>query len=107
MFLRLSDEERDGVVNRARYAGYIEKQQREAQTLRDDESLRIPAGFHFERPGLSAEVVEKLQKVRPASLGQAARIPGVTPAAVAVLRMNLRYETRGASGTPRGADDLP
>lgn len=99
----LPDEELEGVLNRARYAGYIEKQEREARSLRDDEALRIPAGFLFERPGLSTEVVEKLNKVQPSSLGQAARIPGITPAAVAVLRMSLRYEQRSASGAGRSA----
>ncbi|MBI2215107.1 MAG: tRNA uridine-5-carboxymethylaminomethyl(34) synthesis enzyme MnmG [Acidobacteria bacterium] len=100
---RLADEELEGVVNRARYSGYIEKQEREARNLRDDDSLKIPPGFHFERPGLSTEVIEKLKRVQPASLGQAARIPGMTPAAVAVLRINLRYELRSASGAGRGA----
>jgi tRNA uridine 5-carboxymethylaminomethyl modification enzyme len=99
----LPDEELEGVVNRARYSGYIEKQEREARSLRDDESLRIPAGFLFERPGLSTEVVEKLNRVQPASLGQAARIPGITPAAVAVLRMSLRYEQRNQSGAGSSA----
>ena len=106
-FACLSEEEAEGVVNRARYAGYIEKQEREARNVRGDESLTIPAGFRFERPGLSAEVVEKLQRVQPASLGQAARIPGMTPAAVAVLRMNLRFEERSVNGQGRGAANLP
>jgi len=103
----LSSEEKEGVVNRARYAGYIEKQEREARNVRDDEALRIPVDFRFERPGLSAEVVGKLRRVQPASLGQAARIPGITPAAVAVLRMNLRYEQRSANGPGRGTANLP
>ncbi|MGK2859563.1 MAG: tRNA uridine-5-carboxymethylaminomethyl(34) synthesis enzyme MnmG [Thermoanaerobaculia bacterium] len=106
-FDELSPEEKEGVVNRARYAGYIEKQEREARNVRDDETLRIPAGFRFARPGLSAEVVEKLTRVQPASLGQAARIPGITPAAVAVLRMNLRYEERSANGPGRSTANLP
>ncbi|MFA6957660.1 MAG: tRNA uridine-5-carboxymethylaminomethyl(34) synthesis enzyme MnmG [Thermoanaerobaculia bacterium] len=102
----LPDDELEGVLNRARYAGYIEKQEREARSVRDDEALRIPVGFHFERPGLSTEVVEKLNKVQPSSLGQAARIPGVTPAAVAVLRMSLRYELRNSIGSGRSAQNL-
>lgn len=102
----LLDDEREGVVNGARYAGYIEKQEKEAKGLRDDETMAIPPGFSFERPGLSAEVVEKLRKVRPVSLGQASRIPGMTPAAVAVLRMSLRYESRNAGGAGRSAQNL-
>jgi len=92
----LSDEEREGIVNRTRYAGYIEKQAQQAERVLQDESLRIPAGFAFERPGLSREVVEKLNRVRPISLGQAARIRGVTPAAVAILRMHLSRQRPAA-----------
>jgi len=90
LFAELTDEERDGVVATLRYAGYIERQQREAERLRADEELRIPGGMEFALPGLSREMVEKLSFVRPASLGQASRIPGVTPAAVAILRMHVR-----------------
>lgn len=86
----LSDEEREGVFNRARYSGYLEKQRREVRMLAQDEETLIPASFQYDRPGMSREVVEKLSFVRPRSLGQAARIPGVTPAAVAILRMSLR-----------------
>jgi tRNA uridine 5-carboxymethylaminomethyl modification enzyme len=52
----------------------------------------IPASFDFAIPGLSREVGEKLQLVRPATLGQAARIPGVTPAAIAILDVYLRLQ---------------
>ncbi len=89
-FGALSEEEQEGVVSRLRYAGYIERQQREAQKLVEDEDLRIPAGMTYTLPGLSREMVEKLSNVRPMSLGQASRIPGVTPAAVAIVRMHLR-----------------
>lgn len=89
-FERMSLEETEGVVNRLRYAGYIERQEREAARLVEDESLRIPRDISYRLPGLSREMVEKLSFVQPASLGQASRIPGVTPAAVAILRMNLR-----------------
>jgi tRNA uridine 5-carboxymethylaminomethyl modification enzyme len=86
----LTAEELEGVLSGLRYAGYVEKQEREAARLRDDETLRIPPGFAYRRPGLSTELVEKLEKVRPLSLGQASRIPGMTPAGIAVLRMHLR-----------------
>lgn len=89
-FRALSDEESDGVVSRLRYGGYIERQQREAARMHEDEDLRIPASMTFALPGLSREMTEKLTKVRPHSLGQASRIPGVTPAAIAILRMHLR-----------------
>jgi tRNA uridine 5-carboxymethylaminomethyl modification enzyme len=93
----LADEERDGVVNELRYAGYIERQQREAEKARNDEELRIPQTMSYALPGLSREMTEKLSFVRPASIGQASRIPGVTPAAIAILRMHVRRGTTGAA----------
>ena len=98
-FRALSEEEREGVVSRLRYAGYLERQQREASRMVEDEELRIPADMTFTLPGLSREMVEKFSRVRPASLGQASRIPGVTPAAVAILRMHVR---RGRGNGERG-----
>jgi tRNA uridine 5-carboxymethylaminomethyl modification enzyme len=89
-FRDLSEEEKEGVVSRLRYAGYIERQEREAAKLSEDEHVRIPQEMAYNLPGLSREMTEKLSLVRPASLGQASRIPGVTPAAVAILRMHLR-----------------
>jgi tRNA uridine 5-carboxymethylaminomethyl modification enzyme len=89
-FRALSEEEREGVVSRLRYSGYIERQQREAEKLIADEDLRIPAEMSYTLPGLSREMTEKLTRIRPVSLGQAGRIPGVTPAAIAILRMHVR-----------------
>jgi tRNA uridine 5-carboxymethylaminomethyl modification enzyme len=86
----LAEEEREAVVNHHKYAGYIARQQREAERMSEDETLRIPAGMSFSLPGLSREMVEKLSFVRPVSLGQASRISGVTPAAISILRMHLR-----------------
>ena len=69
-----------------KYAGYLRRQESEIERGRKDERRRIPQDFPFDRvPGLSREVVQRLTQVRPDTLGQALRIPGVTPAAVAVL----------------------
>jgi tRNA uridine 5-carboxymethylaminomethyl modification enzyme len=69
-----------------KYVGYLRRQASEVERARRDERRRIPAGFRFgEVPGLSREVVQRLSQVRPDTLGHASRIPGVTPAAVAVL----------------------
>ena len=69
-----------------KYAGYLRRQESEIQRARRDERRRIPRGFPFAQvPGLSREVVQRLSQVQPDTLGQALRIPGVTPAAVAVL----------------------
>jgi len=74
------------VETAVKYAGYLKRQQAEVERSRKDERRRIPTTFPFDRvPGLSREVVQRLTQVRPDTLGQALRIPGVTPAAVAVL----------------------
>lgn len=79
-----------------KYAGYIEQQQRQMRRLRDSEERRIPDALEFGSiPGISREVSEKLSRVRPETLGQAGRIPGVTPAAVAVLAVYLDLHGRG------------
>ena len=69
-----------------KYAGYLLRQESEVQRGRKDERRRIPAEFPFDRvPGLSREVVQRLSQIHPDTLGHALRVPGVTPAAVAVL----------------------
>ena len=78
------------VETEIKYSGYIGQQQRQLERLKDSEHRRIPVEFAYgEIPGLSTEVRQKLERVRPETLGQAARIPGVTPAAVAVLDVYL------------------
>ena len=96
-FNELSDEELEGGVSQLRYAGYIRRQEREADRLLEDEQLRIPREMTYALPGLSREMVEKLTFVCPVSLGQASRIPGVTPAAISILRMHLRRKDDGRS----------
>jgi tRNA uridine 5-carboxymethylaminomethyl modification enzyme len=78
-----------------KYDGYIKRQEETAKKFAQGEGKSIPADFDYDGvPGLSGEIREKLQQVRPRSLGQAARISGVTPAALAVLMVYLK---RGAS----------
>jgi tRNA uridine 5-carboxymethylaminomethyl modification enzyme len=89
-FQSLSEEESEGVVSQLRYAGYIERQKREAAKAGENEDVRIPTELSYALPGLSKEIVEKLTFVRPVSLGQASRIPGVTPAAISILRLHVR-----------------
>jgi tRNA uridine 5-carboxymethylaminomethyl modification enzyme len=73
-----------------KYSGYIGQQQRQIERLKSSEQRRIPEAFGFQDiPGLSREIQQKLAHVRPATLGQAARIPGVTPAAIAILDVYL------------------
>ena len=82
----------------ARYAGYLERQEADIRAFRKDEALELPPDLDYAAVGsLSAEVRTKLQESRPATLGAAARISGVTPAAlVALLKHVRRRESRAA-----------
>ncbi len=74
-----------------KYAGYLKRQAETAQKMAQWEEKRIPEGFDYDAvPGLSNEIRQKLKEVRPRSLGQAGRISGVTPAAVAVLMVYVK-----------------
>jgi tRNA uridine 5-carboxymethylaminomethyl modification enzyme len=78
------------VETELKYSGYIAQQNRQVERIRDSGQRRIPIDFSYtDIPGLSREVCEKLERVKPDTLGQAGRIPGVTPAAVAVLDVYL------------------
>jgi tRNA uridine 5-carboxymethylaminomethyl modification enzyme len=80
--------ERDLLLFEVRYSGYLQRETKLLEGQRAWDHVCIPADFHMERiPGLSHEVREKLLRHRPETLGQAARIPGVTPAAVTLLHM--------------------
>ena len=76
---------------RAKYAGYIERQQDEIERARRHEETALPGDLNYgELAGLSHEVRQKLAEARPATLGQAGRLPGVTPAAVSILLVHLK-----------------
>jgi len=79
----------------ALYANYLERQQRDIDLLRKDEKLDIPASFDFDAiPGLSNELKSKLKAARPASMAQAARIDGITPAALTLIIANIRKQSK-------------
>ena len=79
----------------AKYAGYIERQREEIERQRRHEQLLLPADFDYGQvQGLSREVSEKLSRHRPLTLGQASRIPGMTPAAVSLLLVYLKRQGR-------------
>jgi tRNA uridine 5-carboxymethylaminomethyl modification enzyme len=82
----------------AKYAGYIEREQAEVVRLRESEAQKLPDDLDYARvKGLSNEVRQKLEVVRPATLGQAGRIPGVTPAAISILLIHLKKRSRQVS----------
>ena len=75
----------------AHYAGYMDRQDADVRAFREDEALRLPADLDFARVGgLSVEMRERLTAHSPATLGAAARIPGVTPAALTALLRHVR-----------------
>jgi tRNA uridine 5-carboxymethylaminomethyl modification enzyme len=83
----------DEIVTDARYAPYLERQAQEVARLHDDERVAIPPALDFARvAGLSTEMVERLGRARPTTLGAAARVRGVTPAALAAILVHSRRE---------------
>ncbi len=79
------------VETRIKYEGYIERQQRQVEKLKRTQGARLPEGIDYQAVhGLSTEVREKLNKVRPMSLGQASRVAGITPAAIMAIQVHLK-----------------
>jgi tRNA uridine 5-carboxymethylaminomethyl modification enzyme len=80
-----------------KYAGYLQRQELVVARSRAQENTRIPSGLPFDRiPGLSRELVERFSRIQPETLGQALRVPGSTPAAVAVVSAFIRRWTANA-----------
>jgi len=87
---------------RVKYAGYIERQEQEVERQRRNEETPLPADLDYAAlTGLSHEVRQQLSQVRPGTIGQAGRIPGVTPAAVSILLVHLKK--RSLTGRSRVA----
>jgi len=96
--VKLSSEIRNelkSVETEIKYAGYLDQQQRAIERLKKAEQRRIPDWFDYHAvSGLSREMQEKLGKVIPQTLGQASRIPGVTPAAVSLINVYIEIQGR-------------
>jgi tRNA uridine 5-carboxymethylaminomethyl modification enzyme len=87
------------VETEIKYAGYLDQQRKAIDKLKRAEGRAIPAEFNYAGiSGLSREMQEKLQKIRPQTLGQASRIPGVTPAALSLLNVYLEIRTPRSPG---------
>lgn len=83
-----------------KYAGYIQKQMQDVERQRAQEDLVIPADFDYDKvPSLSIEARQRLKQARPATLGQAARVSGITPAAVSLILVQLKRLQAGARVT--------
>jgi tRNA uridine 5-carboxymethylaminomethyl modification enzyme len=97
----LSREEARRIETDFKYEGYLQQQEKQMERMKRAESRRIPDWFDYRKvSGLSREVTEKLTKVRPLTLGQAARIPGITPAAVSLVNCYIEIFQRRAAEQP-------
>jgi tRNA uridine 5-carboxymethylaminomethyl modification enzyme len=95
--IELSQDVMNQVGIQVKYKGYIDRQAEQAEKFRKVEEKTIPDGFIYKGiNGLSKEIIEKLEEVRPGNLGQASRIPGVTPAATSILMIAVnKYNREG------------
>ena len=94
--LELQRPEWKALETELKYEGYLEQQHRQVERLRKAETRRIPEDFAYGGlPGLSREVVEKMERVRPRTLAQAGRVPGMTPAALSILNLHLESPAGG------------
>jgi len=83
------------VETEIKYAGYLDQQTKSIERLRKAEQRTIPEWFDYSTvSGLSREMKEKMTRVRPRTLGQASRIPGVTPAAVSLINVYIEIQSR-------------
>jgi tRNA uridine 5-carboxymethylaminomethyl modification enzyme len=93
------------VETELKYAGYLDQQRKAMERLRKAEQRIIPEWFDYSNvSGLSREMKEKLERVRPQTIGQASRIPGVTPAALSLI--NVYVEIQGRRHTEQPADHI-
>jgi tRNA uridine 5-carboxymethylaminomethyl modification enzyme len=93
----LVDEVSREIETRVRYAGYVSRQEQEVERLRKLEGREIPAGINYlDMHGMRSESRERLDRVRPRTVGQAARVAGVAPSDVSVLLVHLEREGRQA-----------
>ena len=94
----LEDDVAEQLEIKGLYAGYMKRQEADMRSFRKDEALRLPVNLNYEAiGGLSNEIVQKLQTAKPSTLGAAARISGVTPAALTSLLAYVKRSGRQAA----------
>ena len=92
--LKIADDVSEQIEIQTKYDGYISRQQDEVDRLKKNENTKLPIDFDYESiSGLSNEIRQKLLDVRPETIGQATRIPGITPAAVSLLLVYLKKKS--------------
>jgi len=102
----LGPREAEQVEIQCKYEGYLERQETEVAKFKEFEHIRLPEDLDYAAiPGLSNELIDKLSSIAPRSLGQASRIPGMTPAALALLRIHLKR--RRDAGLPESSPSPP
>ena len=98
-------EAREQVEIEMKYEGYLQRQMEQTEKFRRSEEKRIPAWLDYERiPELRREAKEKLNMLRPASLGQASRISGISPADISILMVYIEGRRRGADAVTRSEE---
>jgi len=96
--IRLTDEEVRHIESEVKYEGYLRKQEKEVARIKKIDREKIPGNIYFkEIPGLTREVIEKLEKIRPKTIREAKNIPGLTPAAIVNLHIYLNIHKKGKS----------
>lgn len=91
------------IESEIKYEGYLKKQRKEIAKTKKSDRVRIPSGIDFKKiPGLTKEVVEKLEKFSPKTIGEAKKISGMTPAAIDNLHMYVKLEKKRNRNVPRG-----
>jgi len=91
----LTEEEIRHIESEVKYEGYLKKQEKEIASLKKKDRVKIPENLDFSQiPGLTREVIERLESLRPKTLGQAKKIMGMTPAAIHNLLIYLKLQKR-------------
>jgi tRNA uridine 5-carboxymethylaminomethyl modification enzyme len=95
-FEKYSDEVIEQILVEAKYSRYIQKQQEQIDKMKDMLKIKIPQDFDYKKvSGLSNEIVEKLENIRPQTLFNASEISGVTPAAIEIIHVYIKMSQRG------------
>jgi tRNA uridine 5-carboxymethylaminomethyl modification enzyme len=95
----LSEEEMQHIESEVKYEGYLKKQEKEVQRIQKHDQEKIPRRLDFKKiPGLTREIIEKLETRHPGTIGEAKAIPGVTPAAIINIQIHLKLQKKKKKG---------
>ncbi len=102
--MNLTDEEKRFLESEIKYEGYLRKQEKEIARIKKIDNEKIPVGIAYNQiPGLTRELIEKLEKFAPQTIGEAKKIPGMTPASIINLHIGINLQKkRKSKNVPRG-----